>query len=294
MKKYLFVIAILAATPLVGFAAYNDVSLDSSTILSVGGASLTVVGNQDVLQSITVSDTNFSVTLVKNSELTVQSSSRYVLAYSVSGSGTNYALTRTCTASLSSIQISSADDTSITVTVTPNTSTTCSVSTGAGGGGSYTYIPPTVPADVTTPPAVAQTPNTSGLSQSQIDAIISLLQSFSAEQSVIDKVRASLSGNVPSSVPMGTLVSAFTRGLSQGKTGEDVKSLQKALNANADTRIASSGVGSPGHETMYFGAATKAAVQKFQLKYGIAQEGDSGFGVVGPKTRAKLNELFGT
>ncbi|OHA27338.1 MAG: hypothetical protein A3C06_00615 [Candidatus Taylorbacteria bacterium RIFCSPHIGHO2_02_FULL_46_13] len=193
--------------------------------------------------------------------------------------------------------------------MTPNTSTTCSVSTGGGGGGSpgsvggggggggggsYTYIPPTVPADVTTPPAVAQTPNTSGLSQSQIDAIISLLQSFSAEQSVIDKVRASLSGNVPSSVPMGTLVSAFTRGLSQGKTGEDVKSLQKALNANADTRIASSGVGSPGHETMYFGAATKAAVQKFQLKYGIAQEGDSGFGVVGPKTRAKLNELFGT
>ncbi|TSC77836.1 MAG: hypothetical protein G01um101433_458, partial [Parcubacteria group bacterium Gr01-1014_33] len=38
---------------------------------------------------------------------------------------------------------------------------------------------------------------------------------------------------------------------------------------------------------------TRAAVQKLQEKYGIAKEGDAGYGVVGPKTRAKINELIG-
>jgi peptidoglycan hydrolase-like protein with peptidoglycan-binding domain len=46
--------------------------------------------------------------------------------------------------------------------------------------------------------------------------------------------------------------------------------------------------------TGYFGQLTKKAVQKFQLKYGVVKtKSDSGFGVVGPKTRAKLQEIFG-
>jgi len=60
----------------------------------------------------------------------------------------------------------------------------------------------------------------------------------------------------------------------------------------SDTKVAESGVGSPGNETEYFGTLTKKAVQKFQKKYGIAKEGDSGYGYVGPKTRAKLQEVF--
>ena len=43
--------------------------------------------------------------------------------------------------------------------------------------------------------------------------------------------------------------------------------------------------------TGYFGPATLAAVKKFQVKYGIASSGNPGYGLVGPKTRAKLNEL---
>ncbi|MEK7074322.1 MAG: peptidoglycan-binding domain-containing protein [Patescibacteria group bacterium] len=43
----------------------------------------------------------------------------------------------------------------------------------------------------------------------------------------------------------------------------------------------------------YFGPKTKAAVERFQEKYGIARKNQPGYGVVGPKTRAKLKELSG-
>ncbi|MDP2676969.1 MAG: hypothetical protein Q8O83_04795, partial [bacterium] len=46
-------------------------------------------------------------------------------------------------------------------------------------------------------------------------------------------------------------------------------------------------------ETNFFGSLTEKAVQKFQKKYGVALEGDPGFGFVGPKTRVKLQEVFG-
>lgn len=83
----------------------------------------------------------------------------------------------------------------------------------------------------------------------------------------------------------------FSRNLKQGMSGNDVKCLQAVLNQSADTRIAASGVGSSGNETTYFGALTKIAVQKFQVKYGIAAAGNSGYGLVGPKTLAKLQSL---
>jgi len=48
--------------------------------------------------------------------------------------------------------------------------------------------------------------------------------------------------------------------------------------------------------TGYFGPLTLKAVQRFQSKYGIVNSGTSastGYGRVGPRTRAKLNELYG-
>ncbi len=79
----------------------------------------------------------------------------------------------------------------------------------------------------------------------------------------------------------------------QGKRAADVIVIQKILNADPATRIALKGPGSPGKETNLFGIATKAAVIKFQLKYGIVKSSrDIGYGVVGPKTKAKMNELL--
>lgn len=87
----------------------------------------------------------------------------------------------------------------------------------------------------------------------------------------------------------------FTITLSVGSSGHQVTLLQKLLNQDADTRIASSGPGSPGNETAYFGSLTRLAVIRFQEKYAdkiLVPAGlTSGNGRVGLYTRAKLNSL---
>lgn len=88
----------------------------------------------------------------------------------------------------------------------------------------------------------------------------------------------------------------FTRTLSLGSRGEDVRELQKFLNTDSDTTIATSGAGSIGNETDYYGQATKRAVIKFQEKYreeilkpvGLL----SGTGFFGASTRLKVNKLL--
>jgi len=84
----------------------------------------------------------------------------------------------------------------------------------------------------------------------------------------------------------------FTIPLSLGQTHLDVLVLQRFLNTDPETRIAQIGIGSPGHETTYFGNLTLDAIKRFQIKYDIAKLGNSGFGHVGPATRAKLNSLL--
>ncbi len=55
----------------------------------------------------------------------------------------------------------------------------------------------------------------------------------------------------------------FTANYKMGQSGSEVMQIQKFLNANGFT-VATTGAGSAGNETSYFGAATKAAVIKFQ------------------------------
>lgn len=77
---------------------------------------------------------------------------------------------------------------------------------------------------------------------------------------------------------------SFTRYLTVGVVGGDVKMLQCILNLSPDTQVALSGPGSPGQEGVYFDNETKAALVKFQMKYGLP-----GTGFLGPLTIALLN-----
>ncbi len=88
---------------------------------------------------------------------------------------------------------------------------------------------------------------------------------------------------------------SFTRTLKVGDSGSDVLALQKILNGNTTTRVAASGPGAPGSETTYFGSLTSDAVARFQELHAaeiLTPIGlTSGTGIVGEKTRQKLNAL---
>ncbi len=81
----------------------------------------------------------------------------------------------------------------------------------------------------------------------------------------------------------------FTKDLELGTTSEEVRCLQKYLNANG-FQIAASGIGSPGKETNVFRDLTKKALAKWQAANKISPAN----GFFGAVSRKKYNELVGT
>lgn len=87
----------------------------------------------------------------------------------------------------------------------------------------------------------------------------------------------------------------FSRNLSLGSSGPEVKKLQQILNLSTVSQVSSSGAGSPGNESDFFGAKTQSAVARFQELYRndiLTPSGlTSGSGYVGLMTRKKLESL---
>ena len=79
----------------------------------------------------------------------------------------------------------------------------------------------------------------------------------------------------------------FTRNLTVGATGSDVKCLQAVLNANG-FKVSATGAGSPGMETTTFGPKTLVAVKAWQASVGFTPANQ-----IGPMSRAKLNAILG-
>jgi hypothetical protein len=88
----------------------------------------------------------------------------------------------------------------------------------------------------------------------------------------------------PNQTGQTTSQTIFKRALDIGSRGTDVTALQKYFQKDPTNY--------PGAlVTGYFGTLTQKFVKTFQVLNSIAKAGDSGYGVVGPKTRAKLNLL---
>lgn len=91
-------------------------------------------------------------------------------------------------------------------------------------------------------------------------------------------------GGTTGTVPSACVGVTFSRNLVVGSTGSDVKCLQAVLNLSATTKVATTGAGSPGAETSYFGPKTLAAVKVYQAEHGWTPANQ-----VGPLTRQALN-----
>lgn len=104
-----------------------------------------------------------------------------------------------------------------------------------------------------------------------------------------------IASSTPKTSTTGDVSFVFLKNLKQGDTSADVVMLQIILNRDSETQITKTGAGSPGNETNYFGALTKAAVVKFQNKHAaeiLTPNGlTSGTGFVGLSTRVVLNTL---
>src|SRR3989344_1282295 len=85
-------------------------------------------------------------------------------------------------------------------------------------------------------------------------------------------------------VPAPFFIGTLTQDLWRGSSGDQVILLQTIF-STIDPSYPENSI------TGYFGLATENAVKRFQEKYGIINPPS---GYVGPKTRAKINELYGT
>src|SRR3989344_2945377 len=248
-------VALLLA-PVFAFAAYNDVTLTTDTVvLSVNGITVNVTGASAEIESIVVSSTDFTVTLASGSSIDMTAPNLNVFSVNT----VTDQVTNVCTSAQSKLGYLATG--ALTLVVTPQTSLCASAtgsvgtSSGGGGGGSSTIT-------TTTTATAEQTSDTSDMIawEGQLEALQTQLTQLLGASTV------------------------FTRDLEVGGTGEDVRALQQFLNANG-FMVTESGPGSPGNETIMFGGLTRAALAAFQAANGISPA----VGYFGPKTRAFVN-----
>ncbi len=260
--------------PALAFAAYNDVTLTSSvTMTGIDGQTVNISGDANVVEQMVVNTGSITFTLDTNSEVTVTSPSNKKLEHNAANA---HVVLSICESGNSQIHLKgAADDIGVTITAK---NTTCPEgsgsggSSGGGGGGGGGGV------------AVAVAAQTQyATKEAHIQAIVQAI-------AVLQAQIAALTGAPAAQV--SAISGKITSPLSSGSRGSSVKTLQQFLNTHGFA-VASSGPGSPGNETETFGSLTLKAVEKFQEQYNIAKPGVPGYGNVGPKTRAKINELSG-
>ncbi len=263
-KHWILSVLLLALSPLLVFAA-NEVKIteDATLNLSDDGLNYTLK-NDSQFDTMEVTGSQISPTLSQGGRVTLESTGRKNLTNTLNRNVS-------CGSDKSSVFLAlDAPFTQTGVTVTPTGTCTSGGGGGGGGGGSsgsggggggggggspLVLANPT-PTPVPTPaPAVSQ------------DLQTTVSQGGGQQNSQ-------------------TISAVLTKDVNVGQRGNAVKQLQELLSRDKD-------VYPGGTVSGYYGNQTKAAVIKFQLKYSIIKNSkDVGAGRVGPKTRAKLNEVF--
>src|SRR3989344_4733278 len=241
-------LGISLVTATVALAADVDVTEDVTITLPGDGTSYTLTSDS-LFDSFTVNSASISFTMSGGHRVVLKSSARTLL-------GNTLNTNTQCSASESSVLLElPTGSASQTVTITPSGSCGGVGGGGGGGGGGSSTVTPSVPSTATTGSTNQQT-----------------LSSLQGQLAALQQQIASVGGGASA---------GFTRDLSLGSTGDDVKALQKLL--ASDPSIYPEGTVSG-----YFGSLTESAVRRFQAKHGLPQVGR-----VGPQTRAKLGEVSG-
>ena len=251
MKAYLKVYLVTFAMALLPSAVLAVTFDDNITLtLPASGDQFTIDGGS-VVDSLTVNSDGISFDFVGGQHLNLRSADKRKFTNSI-----NTAWECNSTESFINLKRDITSTTSQTVTVTPSGTCTAgggggggaSGGGGGGGGGGGSYAP-TVPAQTAVPAAIPATVPAPSVAQ-------------------------------PS--PVAQAVSpVFNKDLVLGGKSNDVSKLQALL--ASDKSLYPEGIISG-----YFGSLTRAAVVRFQKKYGLPQVGR-----VGPMTRQKLAEVFG-
>ncbi len=254
MKRFIFiafVFALAAAIPRSGFAA-NELTFDDNFTLQLpSDSTLYSVYKNGKVNSFTINSSSFSFTMEAGSVVEMTSADRKRFDNNINAK-------TVCQADNTFIRLKVEDDSPAqTVTVTPTGNACTSAGGGVVSGGSSSSASSSGGGGGTTPAPSAQVASA-------------------------PPIAPVVPAPVVSPAPIVSVV--ITRFLNIGSQGDDVKSLQEYLARDSELYP-------EGTVSGYFGPATRRAVQRFQEKYGIASAGDAGYGLVGPKTRAKLAEL---
>lgn len=268
MKKVLTTLLISLVSPLIAFAAFDSVQLStgSTLVLSVGGSNLEFTVTNGNIQDVEVAGANVIFTLAAGSTVSISSADRKKLDHS---SLNRIQASFSCSSSSSSIGLSlSAGASDEGVTVTPSSATCTTPSEGtAASGSTQPAVQVETPAPASSPvPTLTPTPT-------PVPALVV------AQAPAVEVAKPSTVAKLVSPV--------FNKDWQPGSKGDDVRRLQELLKTDK-------GIYPDGLVTGYYGALTKVAVVKFQLKYGVIKSAnDQGAGRFGPKTRAKFQEVFG-
>lgn len=260
MKKYLTISFGFLLVP--AFALAVNIGSGGAMLVLPSTSELYGVHTASTFDTLTINNASFAFAMSADQTVKVTSSNRRPFTTDQTGA------TIACDTDQSSAYFKASG--SATFTVTPGTGT-CGTSSSGGGGS------PSVGAGSggMSAPSVGGGGGGGG----------SVLPPSPQAPQTLPQVPAVV---VAQPAPVAQTVSpVFNKDLSLGAKNDDVTRVQLFL--AKDKSIYPEGL-----VTGYFGRFTQNAVRAFQLKYGVIKNAsDQGNGRVGPKTRAKLNEIFG-